>query len=214
MQSFDKATNPFLENRPTVAQLRSDYQTMLTAADREFKKVESLAHATDSRVVQAWQQRREEKAIKAAQLIIEQVGKMEVVDLQTAIAPENLKDVLLRGGAGVEALIMIGEGKEELQKIIEEREQQMSEIQKSVDSFEGSSVQTVLGRLLTKLKEAEVKLIAFEKRESSTRDQVREYALARMKFSEQLRSALSANEQYKEEAARQKRKKAQNSGQA
>lgn len=103
---------------------------------------------------------------------------------------------------------MIGEGKEELQKIVEERRQQMAEIQKSVDSFEGSNVQTILGRLLIKLKEAEAKLVAFERNEGLSRDQAREYALARVKFSEQLRNALSASEQYKEEAARQKRKKA------
>ncbi|MDD5726475.1 MAG: hypothetical protein PHC53_03645 [Patescibacteria group bacterium] len=207
MQSFDKVTNPFLENKPTAAQLRDDYQSMMTTADREFKKVESLAHATDSRIVQAWQQRREEKAIKAAQLIIEQVGKMEVADLREAVAPEDLKEVLLRGGAGVEALIMIGEGKEEIQKVVEERQRQIAEIQKAVDSFEGSSVQTILGRLLMKLKEAEAKLATYERKEALTRDQAREYALTRMKFSEQLMNALSASEQYKEEAARQKKKK-------
>ncbi len=212
MQSFDKVTNPFLENRPTIAQLRDDYQTMVTTTDREFKKVESLVHASDSRVVQAWQQRREEKAVKAAQLIVEQVGKMEVADLREVVAPEDLKDVLLRGSAGVEALIMIGEGKEELQKVIGERQQQMAEIQKAVDSFKGSSVQTILGRLLTKLEEAGAKLVVYEKKETLTRDQAREYAIARMKFSEQLRSALSASEQYKEEAVRQKRKKDKNQG--
>lgn len=94
MLSPDRSANPFLENKPTVAQLRGDYQTMLTAADREFKKVESLVHAADPRILQAWQQRCEEKAVKAAQLIIEQVGRMEAVDLRGAVAPENLKEVL------------------------------------------------------------------------------------------------------------------------
>lgn len=196
-----------MENRPTIAQLRDDYQSMMTVADREFKKVESLAYAIDSRILQAWQQRREEKAAKAAQLVVEQVGKMEVADLRKVVAPESLKDVLLRGGAGVEALIMIGEGKEELQKIMGERQRQMLEIQKTVDSFGGSNVQTVLGRLLMKLKEAEAKLVTYERKDTLTRDQAREYALARIKFSEQLTNTLSASEQYKEEAARQKRKK-------
>jgi len=213
MLSPDRALNPFLENIPTVAQLRSDYQTMMTG-DTIKEKASKSSFFNDKRIAEGFEQRGKDRAVQAARLIIEQVGKMDPTDLREAVAPEDLKEVLLRGGAGVEALLMIGEGEGELKKNVEERQRQLLEIQRSVELFAGNQVQSILGRMLTKLKEAEVKLITLEKNTSPTKDQAKEYALARMNFAEQLRSALSANEQYKEEAARQKRKKDKSSGQA
>lgn len=190
--------NPF-EAKPTSNQLRGDYQTMLKG-DRIKQQAAASSFMNDPRIAKGFQEREQERAVQAARLIIGQVGRANLEDLKSAVAPEELKDVLLRGGAGVDVLMMAGE-KEAAGLSVEARHEKMQEIKNQIDEFKGAQAHSMLLRIWQKVLDAEAKLLILEAKDVWTVMEAGHYFAYHKKFAEELDNARATYERYKEMAA-------------
>ncbi|MFA5185998.1 MAG: hypothetical protein WC551_05905 [Patescibacteria group bacterium] len=177
---------------------REHYQRMLAMAEAKLATLKDNPFGTDEKIVAGWQKERNDSLARAAQYIVQLVGKSGTQELRDAVAPESLKDVLLRGGAGYPALMMIGEGQEELGVLVKQREREMEEVGKLVEGFTDSNVISVLERLWKKTQEAEAALLPFEKKDIWTKLDAGYYSSAETKFLEALVNARAACKNYGE----------------
>ncbi|MFA6100158.1 MAG: hypothetical protein WC750_04800 [Patescibacteria group bacterium] len=206
MLSPDKAFNPFKELKPTVAQLKSDYQTMMTG-DIIRAKASKSSFFNDDKIAKGFQQREQDRAVQAARLIIEQVGRMSADELHRAVEPENLKDVLLRGGAKLETLLVLGEYEDaDVESLAEKRQEQIEVVEASLEAIKNNNTRLALGMPLAKLKQADSKLVDDEKifkaqRGVRTKVQVGPYSAKRRDYEERLGRIMCDIERAKEEAA-------------
>lgn len=134
-----------------MAKANEDYAMM----ERQF--------GDDPIIKQAWEQERRRKQIEAARYISELIGKTDINKLRDAVAPENLKDVLLRSDVGYEKLMMIGEGQEEIRALAERRKTRITKLQQST---EGSTADDkgIFELLRRKAELAEEKLLPLEQK--------------------------------------------------
>lgn len=180
------------------------YQRMLAAANARLASLKDKPFANDAKIVAGWEKEREQRLVGAAEYIIGLVGKTDTQELRNAVAPEDLKAVLLRGNAEYEVLMMIGEGRDELGVLVDQRRKDMLEVEKTVEEFSDKNVQSVLERLWKKLKEAETKLIPFESKDIWTKLDAGYYVSFRAKFLEELENVKTTCEKYKEMASRKR----------
>ncbi|MDD5726895.1 MAG: hypothetical protein PHC53_05885 [Patescibacteria group bacterium] len=190
--------NPF-EIKATAEQLRTEYHRVMKS-DQVKEKAQTSAFFNDPRIAKGFQERGQEKAVQAAKLIIGQVGKANLEDLRAAVQPEELKDVLLRGGAGVDVLMMAGE-KEAVGLIIDERHKQMQRVRDTVEEFKASQAYQILLKIWQKVIDAEAKLLALEVKDIWTASDAGHYFAYEKKFAEELTNARATCERYKEMAA-------------
>lgn len=181
------------------------YQRMMAAADARLTSLKDKPFADDPKIVAGWQQERTQSLVRAAEYITSLVGKADTYDLREAVAPEDLKEVLLRGKAGYEVLMMAGEGKKELDEMIKRRGKEMTEAGSLVKQFSDQNVQSVLERLWKKTKEAEAKLLPFEAKDVWTKLDAGYHVSFLQKFSEELENVKSTCEKYKEMLGRKNR---------
>jgi hypothetical protein len=184
-----KFANPF-ENKPTVAQLRSDYQTMLTG-DRIRKQAESSSLMNDPRIAKGFQQREQDRAFQASKMVLEQVGRLNADELSRAILPENLKDVLLRGGARLDTFFILGKYEDE--DIDDEADKRFDQIEKAEQLINKLNPQARGGLMiaLAKLKTVEELLVDEEEKFKlskgpKTKVEVGSYLAKRQDFEERL----------------------------
>jgi len=190
--------NPF-ETKPSAALLKQDYQTMLKG-DRIKQQAAASSFINDPRIAKGFREREQEKAVQAARLIIGQVGKANLEDLRAAVQPEELKDVLLRGGAGADVLMMAGE-KEAVGSIIDERHKQMQRVRDTIEEFKASQAYQILLKIWQKVTDAEAKLLALEVKDIWTASDAGHYFAYEKNFAEELTNAQATCERYKEMAA-------------
>ncbi|MDD2326450.1 MAG: hypothetical protein PHW63_10745 [Alphaproteobacteria bacterium] len=92
----------------------NQYQTILQAANDRIAKLSGKPYGDNPLIKAGWEGERERMLQGAAGLILEKVGKATPEELKEAVAPEDLKQVLLKAGAGLDKLMQAGVGKEEL----------------------------------------------------------------------------------------------------
>lgn len=183
---------------------REHYQRMLAMAEAKLATLKDNPFGNDEKIVAGWQKERNDSLVRAAQYIIQHVGKTETQELRDAVAPEPLKEVLLRGGAGYPVLMMIGEGREELDKSIRSRESEMEAVGKMVEGFTDRNVQSILERMWKKTKDAEARLLPYEKKDIWTRFDAGYHDSFETKFLEELVNVRTACEKYEEELKRKR----------
>ncbi len=181
------------------------YQRMLASADARLASLKDKPFANDPKIMAGWQQEREQSLVRAAEFIAGLAGKAATQDLRDAVAPEDLREVLLRANAGYEVLMMVGEGKKELDEMVKKREKDMQEVGALVEEFSDPNVQSVLERLWKKTKEAEAKLLPFESKDVWTKLDAGYYLSFQQKFAEELENVKSTCEKYKEMMGSKKR---------
>ncbi len=181
------------------------YQRMLASADARLASLKDKPFANDPKIMAGWQQEREQSLVRAAEFIVGLAGKAATQDLRDAVAPEDLREVLLRANAGYEVLMMVGEGKKELDEMVKKREKDMQEVGALVEEFSDPNVQSVLERLWKKTKEAEAKLLPFESKDVWTKLDAGYYLSFQQKFAEELENVKSTCEKYKEMMGSKKR---------
>lgn len=189
MPSFER--NPFEELKPTVAQLRSDYQ-ILMSGDTIREKAVGSTYFNDPKITGGFAERAQKRAFQAAQMIVDQVGRLSADELHRAVEPEKLKDVLLRGGAGLETFLLLGEYQNgDIEELSEKRRKRVGEIEVSIGELKDKGARSALAFPLAKLKEASDALGREEKKFMDqkgikTKVQIGSYLTKRKDFEERL----------------------------
>ncbi|MBI5654947.1 hypothetical protein HZC53_04845 [Candidatus Uhrbacteria bacterium] len=184
---------------------REHYQRMVTMANAKMASLDANPFGNDPKIVEGWRLERDQSLTRAAKYIVDMVGKSDVEDLREAVAPENLKDVLQRGGAEFQVLMMVGEGREELDVLIKERGEQMHMIGMAVQYFTDENIKSILGRLWKKTQDAEAKLLPYEKKDVWSKLDAGYYVSFRQKFLEELENTRAMCIQYRETVNRGKK---------
>lgn len=162
--------------------LRNWYLGMIAAADTKIEKFGRVSHLNNPAVKAAWEMERSRLLGVATGRIVEMVGKEDTDLLREVVAPENLKDVLLRAGAGFDALMMIGEGKEELGNAVAQRRKLLSNAQEAMLMFSGKR-RLSLEYLETKLKKLDAEMAKFEEKDRWDPFEVQRYRSLKQDFS-------------------------------
>lgn len=174
-------------------------------ANAKMASLDANPFGNDPKIVEGWRLERDQSLTRAAKYIVDMVGKSDVEDLREAVAPENLKDVLQRGGAEFQVLMMVGEGREELDVLIKERGEQMHMIGMAVQYFTDENIKSILGRLWKKTQDAEAKLLPYEKKDVWSKLDAGYYVSFRQKFLEELENTRAMCIQYRETVNRGKK---------
>lgn len=104
----------------------------------------------DPVLVAQWEARAERDAVRAAEYIRDLVGKMSVADLEAAVAPKTLEDVLDLAHADYPAFMIIGKGQDRLRSVAGMCEKAIADARGDVQEVTGSR-RTVLDHLIGKM---------------------------------------------------------------
>jgi len=141
--------NPFSEGGTfTVA---ATYKRILADAQNKQEKVRSFrlppapsrvgkleaagSLMDDPRLAASWVEQKKRDALRGAEYIRDMVGKVDSSQLREAVSPESLHDVLVRAGTTPEVLMMVGEGKDEIQVAIDRMLNDIQDIESKAQKF-------------------------------------------------------------------------------
>ena len=137
--------------------------------------------------------RRKEDELNAARYIVQMVGREETKTLRDAVAPEDLRDVVVRGGAGFETLMMIGE-RVGLDRVIEQRGREMKELAGQLQKYleKKPGVASTLQFLWGKAAKLDEELKKLENKPVWTKPEAKKYLELGGELSEKLRKVQEA----------------------
>jgi len=163
------------------------YKGILDVFAKKQAKIHRESIAQDERVLGAWEAERVATLQKAARYLVGFVGKTDMAHMRAAAAPESLKEVVLRGGADVATLMMIGEGRDEFGVMMAERKKDLADVEMSLHDFVGMP-RMVADRLEKKVAEYYRSFAAFEKKDLWTQEQALRFHLADHAFKEAVKA--------------------------
>jgi hypothetical protein len=118
------------------------------------------------------------------------VGLEDESLLREAVAPENLKDVLVLAGASYEALMMVGEGLDELHAAATQRREDLRAAEQRLNAYTGN--RSAAERALQRAQQLAPRLEALEAKQRWKLLEKQEYLKLLSEFSDALRGLNDA----------------------
>lgn len=165
------------------------------------RAVQQGQFGTNETLREAWEQEARRLRLEAARYIFSLIGKSDTEKLRAAVAPEELKDVLAYAGARYDTFMVIGEGKEEVRALVQERARRIGELKERITVSSEKKQQPILDALWKKLHAEEAQLIPLEEKERWTPEQVLRYHYLQKQFEDTFGSLQRACEEIRTTAS-------------
>lgn len=160
------------------------YRQMVDIANQRLASLEGKPFANDPKIVAGWREERDNSLGQAAQYIAGQVGRADIQALREAVAPESLRDVLVRAAAGYDTLMVAGEGQSELRGVVDARHRLMEELDAGCRAAANPKTKLAVEVLWKKARSLEAGLLPFETKEAWTKLEAAQYVARRAEFLE------------------------------
>ncbi len=165
------------------------YQQMLRMAEAHFASLQDAPteFKNDPVIVAGKTRERDESYTEAARYIAGLVGRpgVDTKSLRDAVAPEELKQILKRAGAGMEVLMMIGEGAEEALLAQNLRQAEIVRLEATINTANGNT-RMVLEFSCRKIREAHDRLKKMEEKSIWNKLQAGAYTAGQKEYQESL----------------------------
>lgn len=184
-----------------------DYRTILEAADRRRASSQGkppslfVDDPKTAKVLETWVCMKDkewnEERVRAAELVSDLLirGNVDVTELCNAVAPESLKDVLLRAGADYSVLMLIGEGQIERDEAIAFRRANRMEAEGWLASFQGM-IRSLAEKRWKSVVDADKTLTNFEAKDRWSKAEMLLFRGARTTFERALNDFRAMHDDY------------------